>query len=470
MSAPLPSTPPSASRLALWVSLYGVFVSNITLTILVVALPYISRDLKASPSTASWVTLGPMLVVALCTPASGRAADALGRKRVWIFGFALSLVGMLACALAPSIGPLLLARVVTGVGTALLLPSALAICTDLYPPEERATPIGYWTSAMAISPLLGVLLGGALLDLISWRWLFMGQVLLGVPALAAAVWGFEERRFAVKGRFDVEGSLAIGLASLALTLAASWLGDAETRATRTPVAALCALLCAGWAVTAERRADQPVLPPSLLAEPVVFLGLISRVTLTFSYMGAFMTLPYLLKELWHLSALTISGLLIWRPLAMGVTGPLAGRLTSRFGAARLVVWGGYCILGASAAFMLLGAQPNRALLVLGLTVAGVGLGLCAPGSVAVVTERVGSNLLGTVSALMTLTATLSNALGMAVMFAVVEGFGGVSDPDAYRASFATGTLMAALGVLAAHALQARSSHPNHATGGTLPAP
>jgi MFS family permease len=469
---------PSAARYALWVSLWGIFVSNITLTILTLALPYIARDLHAAPAATNWVTLGPMLVVALCTPAAGRASDVLGRKRVWVGGFAISLLGMAASALAPSLGPLLIARVVTAGGTALLIPAALAISTDLFPPEERATPIGYWTSAVAISPLAGVLIGGSLLDVISWRWLFAGQVLLGLPALAAAIWGFEEKRFDTEGPFDVLGSLVIGLAALFFTLAASWLGDPQWRVTWAPAALICALAAALVAVPVERRAAFPVLPPSLLAQPVVSLSLFARIALTFSYMGAFMTLPYLLKEVWRFTALASSLLLIWRPLAMGLTGPFAGRLVYRFGAARLVVWGGYCIFVATAAFLALEGTPNQALVILGLALAGTGLGLCAPGSVAVVTERVGSDLIGTVSAIMTLASSLANALGMAVMFAVVEAAGGVRDPAAYRTSFAVGTVVAALGVFAAHALRQTAPHrpsrakpePPLAASGTLDAP
>jgi DHA2 family methylenomycin A resistance protein-like MFS transporter len=272
------------------------------------------------------------------------------------------------------------------------------------------------------------------------------------------VWGFEERRFPVTGPFDVLGSLLIGLAALALTLAATWLGSPDTRTTWAPAAAACSLFAAACAVSVERRAASPVLPPDLLVEPIVSLSLLARVMLTFSYMGAFMTLPYLLKELWHLTALASSLLLIWRPLAMGLTGPLAGRLAPRFGAARLVLWGAYCILLSSTAFLWLDTEPSRLRVGLTLALAGVGLGLCAPGSVTVITERVGSELMGTVSAIMTLSANLANALGMAVMFAVVEASGGVHSAGAYRASFGVGTAVAALGVLLSHALVRSMRH------------
>ena len=117
---------------------------------------------------------------------------------------------------------------------------------------------------------------------------------------------------------------------------------------------------------------------------------------------------------------------------MGLTGPLAGRLSIRFGPEGLVVAGSWLILLSTAAFVGLGAEPNYAVLTFGLVVAGVGLGVGSPGTVAAVSAQVGPELLGTVSALMTLTATLANALGMAGLFAVVESTGGVHEPRAYR--------------------------------------
>jgi MFS family permease len=435
-----------SARFALVVTLWGIFGSNLTLTILTIALPHIARDLSAPRALTNWVTLGPMLVVSVLTPAAGRLADNYGRKRIWVIGSVLALLGMLGSAFAPSIHALILVRLATGVGTALMVPAGLAIATSLYPPDKRATPVGYWTSTVAISPMVGVLVGGALLDVMSWRWLFAAQILLGLPPLIAAVVGFAEQRYPTSGRFDWEGAIAIGTTSLSLMLATTWLArDGVT--SPSVLSALAASIAAGvWARSAERRATNPVLPPWLLREPAVALSLLCRLTANFAYMGSFMILPYMLGELWQLSASAVSLRLVWRPLAMGLTGPFAGRLALRYGPGRLVVVGTAAILVSTAAFVFLDEVPSSALLVTGLWVAGIGLGLSSPGSVAIVTSRVDASVLGTVSGLMTLTATLANALGMAIMFAVVEMAGGVGSIFAYRASFVVGTLVLVVGL------------------------
>jgi DHA2 family methylenomycin A resistance protein-like MFS transporter len=440
------------ARFVLWVCLLGIFVSNVTLTVIVVALPTIAAELHADPSLTNWVTFGPMLVVALFTSPAGRAADNYGRKRVWLWGFGLSLAGMLGSALAPTLPLLILARLVTGLGTALLVPAALAISTVLYPPRERAIPVGYWTSTVAISPLVGVIAGGYLLEHMSYRWLFAWQVALGLPPFVAAWLVFPEQRYPAPGRFDWEGSAAIAAASVTAMLGATWLGPYGALDVRVLGAAALFVLSALWAVSAERRATNPVIPPALLRDTAVRMSVVARLTLNFAYMGAFMTLPYLLQELWRYSPSQASLLMVFRPLAMGLAGPIAGRLVLRVGADKLLVWGAWAILGATGAFVALDATPNVPLLIAGLAVAGAGLGLSSPGSVAVVTARVGPELLGTVSGLMTLTATLGNALGMAALFAVVEVTGGVRDAGAYRLSFVAGTLVTALGLAASRRL------------------
>jgi DHA2 family methylenomycin A resistance protein-like MFS transporter len=441
------------ARFVLWVCLLGIFVSNITLTIVTVALPTIASELSADPSLTNWVTFGPMLVVALFTTPAGRAADNYGRKRIWLWGFGLSLLGMLGSALAPTLGLLICARLVTGLGTALLVPAALAISTALYPPRERAIPVGYWTSTVAISPLVGVIAGGWLLEHMSYRWLFAWQVALGLPPFLAAWLVFPEQRYPSRGRFDWEGSAAIASASVAAMVGATWLGryglDAHVLG-----AAIAFVLASLWAISAENRAENPVVPPALLRDRAISMSVVARFTLNFSYMGGFMTLPYLLQELWRYSPGQVSLMMVFRPLAMGVAGPIAGRLVLRHGADRLLVWGAWAILLATAGFVGLDGTPNVVLLIAGLTVAGAGLGLSSPGSVAVVTQRVGAELLGTVSGLMTLTATLGNALGMAALFAVVETAGGVRDPTAYRLSFVAGTAITAIGLWASLRLAA----------------
>lgn len=464
-----PAQPASVARFALFVSLWGIFVSNITLTILIIALPAISADLPADSALTNWVSLAPLLASAAVTPLSGRASDRYGAKRLWLVGFSLTLVGIAFSAFAPSLTLLIVSRFVTGVGSALFVPAALALTTGLYPPAMRAIPAGYWTSAVAISPLIGVLIGGYLTELLGWRMLFIGQLMLGLPPLLA---GLRLPSTVVSGKrsFDWEGALAAAIGAASLLCAATWLGKEALTSPRVLIALALSVIAALWLHTAERRAKDPVLPPALVGARAVQCALFCRVAMAFTYMGAFMTLPYLLTNLWGLSQSAVSLALLWRPLAMGLSGPLAGKLSVRFGPASLVLAGSWLVLLSTAAFLWLDVTPNYAVLTFGLVVAGVGLGIGSPGTVTTVSARVGPELLGTVSAMMTLTSTLANALGMAGLFAVVEATGGVHSAHAYRMSTLVGTAVSVLGLLSAYALRRQARREPEAACAALSAP
>ena len=215
--------PTVKARFALIVSLWGMFVTNVTLTILIIALPSIADDLRADHALINWVSFAPMLAVAVITPLAGPAADRFGARRLWLRGFAIALFGIGCSAAAPNLTLLIVARFVTGVGTALFVPAALAITTQLYPPELRATPAGYWTTTAALSPLVGVLLGGYLNELLGWRMLFLGQLLLGLPPLLAGTRLPRQPAYA-SAAFDWEGAAAAAVAAGGLLCAATWLG------------------------------------------------------------------------------------------------------------------------------------------------------------------------------------------------------------------------------------------------------
>ncbi len=446
--SPLTFTPSPRARFALVVSLWGVFVSNVTLTVLLVALPSIARELHAPMAMTNWVSMAPLLAVAAGTPLAGGLADRFGAKRIWISGFVLTLLGIVGSAFARDLPTLILARFVTGAGSALFMPAALAIISALYPPSARATPIGYWTSTVAISPLLGVVAGGYLTELLGWRTLFHAQLAMGLPALIAG-WNLPSQHTPQPRAFDWAGSLAAALAAASLLCLFSGVGPPV-------VAAGLAVLGASWLVLAERRAQAPIFPPALLALPAVRQALLSRFTMSFTYMGSFMILPYLLATVWKQSPSQVALALAIRPFSMGIAGGLAGRLSRRFGTAALTIAGAWLILLACFAFAGLGparSTLDQVLLALGLALAGFGLGVGSPGAVASVSARVELAQLGTVAGLMTLTATLANALGMAGMFALVELGGGVEHAAAYRLSNLGGAAVAALALYAGCAMR-----------------
>ena len=179
-----------ASRpwLTLAVMSAGLFLAVLSTTVVSVALPTIGRDLHASPADLEWIVDAYVIVYASLLVAGGAAGDRYGRKGLFLVGTAIFGLGSLAAGLAPAVGVLLAARVLQGIGPALLVPGSLTILRATFTDErQRAVAIGVWSTASGLALALGPPVGGLLVDGLGWRWVFLINVpLAGLLVLAAA--------------------------------------------------------------------------------------------------------------------------------------------------------------------------------------------------------------------------------------------------------------------------------------------
>ena len=448
-AAPHPDVmePSPARRALLLTVLLAAFSTNLTLTILTIAIAPIATDLGASVGDVAWVTLLPMIVAAIVTPAAGRLADRAGRRLIWFYGLAIATVGMGASGFAPSLAWLLLARVVTGLGTALVLPSGLALVTAAWPRDDASTPIGYWTGTMALSPTIGILVGGVALEWMSWRALFFAQLPLAIVALLIAPRTLPADRASHDERapFDWGGAVFGAVASLGFMLALSrgprW-GAESWRIWLAIAAGAAGLLLF---IRAERSAADPVLPPSLWTNRISRAGLLQRSGVQAMYMGSFLILPILLTRVHGWSPGVIAMVLLPRPLAMAVAGPLAGGLVRRVGERAMIIGGALSVAAAATSFMVLAEEPALPLLILALVAQGAGLAFVATATAAQVTGQSKASDLGATSSAIGLTAAFANAGGMAALLGVLEALGGESVTSAYEKAFGLAAL-ACLGV------------------------
>ncbi len=431
------------------VVLLGALATTVTITILTIALPAMARDLGATVADTAWVVLAPIVVSALVGPASGRAADVFGRKRLWLVGFTVMLLGVALSALAPSLQLLVAARVITGVGSALALPAGLAIATAEYSADERGIPIGWWTSVVALAPAGGVLIGGFAVQHLSWRWLFWGQLPLAASALVLGGLMFREHRTEQHTRFDLAGAVTGGVAIFSGLIA---LNRGGVWGWSSPAIIACiatSAVCVPWFVRIERRAAVPVLPVQLLRDPIIVWAIAVRGLLQGAYMGSFIILPALLMEVGNWSAAAVALGLVPRPLAMGLSGPVAGRLTTSRDPARIALFGSIALAVGVALLLLVRPDGAYAILLAALLCKGVGLGTAGTASGAIVAARAPEAELGTVSGFLGVTSSVSNSIGMALMLSVVTIAGGESSASAYHYAFAVGAVMSAAAVVCA---------------------
>ena len=198
----------------------GLFVLMLDSTVINVALPDIARDLDATTAGLQWVMNAYLLVLAAFVVSAGRVGDILGRRRVFVIGMAAFAGGSVLAAMSDAEEALVAARVVQGLGGAALLGLSLAIVSTVFPPAERARALGIWAGVSALALGLGPLVGGALVEAVSWRWLFWLNLpfcLLGVVLVLAST--AEQRDETAARRIDVAGVITVGLGLAAIVIA-----------------------------------------------------------------------------------------------------------------------------------------------------------------------------------------------------------------------------------------------------------
>src|SRR6185437_7266417 len=184
------ATQPCAERSKPWVlaaTILGSSLAFIDATVINVALPAIQSDLAASVAAAQWVVNAYLLLLGALILVGGAAGDRFGRRRIFMIGIAVFTVASMACGLAPDAALLIAARAFQGIGAAMMVPESLAIISAAFPEAERGKAIGTWAGFSALTTALGPVLGGALVDTLSWRAVFFINLPLAVIAIAVAL-------------------------------------------------------------------------------------------------------------------------------------------------------------------------------------------------------------------------------------------------------------------------------------------
>lgn len=386
----------------------GMFLVQLDVTVVNVALPTIGTDLHAGLAAQQWVVDGYAIPLAAFLLTGGALGDLFGHRRVLLTGFALFGTASAACGLATTAPLLVAARAGQGLGAALLLPGTLAVITNAHPGHaERARALGVWAGVSALALAAGPVLGGAVVSAAGWRPVFW----LNVPVVFLAV--FATRRLVPSGerapgrRIDVAGA-ATAAPALGAGVYAVIAGSAP--------AAVAAVVALAAFLVVERRSSQPMLPLDLARRtlPATFVS----AAMNFVGIGTILVLTRYLQGVRHAGPLEagLELLPLFGPLS--VLAPVAGRLVARFGPRPLMVAG--LALGALGMLNLVLLNENSgypALLpmLLGL---GIGMGLL---TTAVVTAAVGgipAERAGVAGGINNAARQAGGALGVAVLGAV----------------------------------------------------
>jgi MFS family permease len=253
----------STPRAVLVAAVLGTALAYMSDDMLNLAIPSVARDLQATVTDAQWILNAYYVSLVSGALVAGSVGDVVGHRRVFLGGILFFSAGAVGCALAPAVGVLISSRFLQGIGAAMLLTAGLALVSRLNPPEHRGRVVGLFLGLVAAIPALGPLLSGALIDLLSWRWLFVAPLALPAIALVVTRRHVPETPRARDRRPNLSGAvlafLTLGAFSVAL------IAGASDPIAPIPAAGLAVAVLAGAAfVHNQRRAADPLLPLGLL--------------------------------------------------------------------------------------------------------------------------------------------------------------------------------------------------------------
>ena len=398
---------PTTSRrgLGMLVVMIGVLISAVDGTIVVLALPTIEHDLNVSLSAVTWVVVGYLLVVTVLATQLGRLGDMFGRVRMYEAGFAVFVLGSLLCAVAWNAAAIIGFRVVQGVGAALIAANSGAVIAELYPPAERGRAYGINAFGWSLGSVLGVLLGGAIVTYVSWRWIFWINVPIGIAALLLAVRVLRQHGDRTRRRLDLPGMITLGLGLFGVLWAMTALAAAPFTLTDLGYLAGGLLLLVAFVVI-ELRQTEPTVDLSVFRLPGVAPALLASLL---QGLGSFAVLFLVIMYLQGPRGLDpIDASLLMAPgyVLGAVIGPWAGKLTDRFGSALPATAGLVVSVGALGIFAQMTTTSGLWLTALGNVVIMIGGSFFYPANSSAVMKAVPPQRLGIASGVLRTFASL----------------------------------------------------------------
>jgi EmrB/QacA subfamily drug resistance transporter len=353
----------------------GAVMSILDVTVVNVAINTLARDFDTPLSTIQWVATGYTLALATVIPLTGWAADRFGTKRLYVISIALFMIGSALAGAAWSSGSLIFFRILQGFGGGMIMPAGMTILTRAAGPQRLGRVMAIIGVPMLLGPILGPILGGWLVDDVSWRWIFYINVPIGFIALAAALKILPKDRPEPGHKLDV-----LGLAMLSPGLALLIYGLAETAsgggfgATKVWLPMLAGALLIGSFVRHALRVDEPLIDLGLFRNRTFAVASGTMILFSVAVFGGMLLMPLYFQVVRGESALSAGLILAPQGLGAMLTMPLSGKLVDRTGPGRIVLVGMVLILIGFGVYTQVGAATSYWVLEGALFVMGMGLG------------------------------------------------------------------------------------------------
>jgi EmrB/QacA subfamily drug resistance transporter len=397
----------------------------------------------------------------------GKLSDLLGRRAMFVAGLTVFTLSSLACGLAGGATVLIAARIVQGVGAALMNPSTLSIITVTFPPKQRGTAIGIWAGVSALALAIGPLAGGVITEHLNWNWIFFINVPIGVIAIFAAFAFIDESRdTSAEQRPDVPGLFTSALGLFGLSYALIEANTYGWTSGRIVAAFVVAVVSLAAFVLLERHQRLPMLDLSLFRN-AGFAGANTVMLLVgLAMFGVFFYVSLYLQQILKYSPVKAgASFLPWTVLII-LLAPFAGRLSDRFGSRPFVAGGMVAVTASLLVFSRMGVHESFWGLLPGMILGGAGMGVAMAPTTAAAMHSVPHDKAGVGSAVLNSMRQIGGSLGIAIMGAIVAASvpvsAGAKQPadflNGFHHALETGALIAITGAVVAASTLHRARH------------
>jgi EmrB/QacA subfamily drug resistance transporter len=427
-----PSTGGRNPWLILLVLCGAVFMLLLDMTIVNVAQQSIKVALGADLSEIQWILDSYIMAYAVLILSFGRLGDVFGRKKLFILGMAIFILASGMCAASTFVGQLtgiapaatlIAARVVQGIGGAMMMPQTLTLISVAFPPEKRGAAMGTWGSVVALGAVVGPILGGWLVTNYAWEWIFLINIPIGIIAIAATIFIVPESVDPLAtGRIDWGGLILSASGIFALVYATI---EGNALGWTSPVilgSLLASVVLLSAFVAWERRSRDPMMRLELFGIRNFSVANVLSLATSFGMLGIFFPMTVFLQGALGMTPIEAGFTMLPNGLVLMFAAPLAGRLTDRIGARWIIVGGLSCMtLGILLMISQISPTTSHWSLVVPLMVTGLGMGMTFAPMTAAALAQVPPRIMGSASGILNTMRNLGQVLGIAVLGSILQG-------------------------------------------------
>ncbi|MBT4287769.1 MAG: MFS transporter [Deltaproteobacteria bacterium] len=393
----------------------GVFLSTVDGSIVNIILPTLVKTFQTDFAIIQWVVVGYLLTVTTLMISFGRLADILGKKPLYTTGFIIFTIGSGLCAISPSVYWLIGFRVLQAIGAAMIMGLGMAIATEAFPKSERGKALGMIGSIVSVGIIIGPALGGLILNVTTWHWVFIVNVPVGVIGIYIVLKYVPHSKPTGHQKFDYLGALTFFISIISLLLALTF---GQTIGFSHPSVLILSMI---WFlfliifITIEYKSNYPMIDLKIFENTIFSVNLSTGFIAFIAVSGIMILLPFYLENILDLDILIVGLLLGVIPVMLGVISPISGILSDHYGSRRIAFFGLLVLIGGYAAISTLNENTTIWVYILCIAPMGIGMGLFQSPNNSAIMGAVSRDKLGVTSGLLSVSRTLGQTVGIATM-------------------------------------------------------